>query len=127
MKDFEKLGLECSVLIEDFYYLNKLDSYIELIEKFLNYEIDVNRFKTDFYEMNRLDRYRERKWIDMLYIIDNLKLKQFQGISSIISKLFTDLDIFEGDPLLRENYEINEQELRHFVEEALLKLKTYRQ
>lgn len=129
MNNFEEkrreLGLECSILISDFYYLNRLDSYMELIESFLNYQIDVEEFERNFYHMNRLDRDREHKWEDMLYIIDNLKLKQFQGLSSIISKLFTDLDIFEKDPLLREDYEINEQELRNFVEEALLKMKNY--
>lgn len=129
MNNFEEkrreLGLECSILISDFYYLNRLNSYIELIESFLNYQIDVEKFERNFYHMNRLDRDKEHKWEDMLYIIDNLKLKQFQGLSSIISKLFTDLDVFEKDPLLREDYEIDEQELRNFAEEALLKMKKY--
>jgi hypothetical protein len=61
----------------------------------------------------------------MLYIIDNLKLKQFQGFSSVMLKLFTDLNVFEPDPSLKEDYEIDQQELRYFVEEALLKMKTY--
>jgi hypothetical protein len=61
----------------------------------------------------------------MLYIIDNLKLKQFQGFSSAMLKLFTDLNVFEPDPSLKEDYEIDQQELRYFVEEALLKMKTY--
>ena len=43
----------------------------------------------------------------------------------IISKLFTDLDVFEPNPLLRENYEIGEEELRYFAKEALSKIKTY--
>ena len=71
------------------------------------------------------EKEEERKWEDMLYIIDNLKLEQFQDLSSVISKLFTDLDIFEPDPLLREYYEI-EQKLRDYAEEALSKMKTYR-
>lgn len=61
----------------------------------------------------------------MLYIIDNLKLKQFQSFSSVISKLFSDLNVFEPDPLLRKDYEIEQQELRYFAEETLLKIKTY--
>ena len=129
MNNFEEkrreLGLECSILISDFYYLNNLDSYIKLIESFLNYQIDVEEFKRNFYQINRLDRNKDHKWEDMLYIINNLKLKQFQGISSIISKLFTDLDVFEGDPLLREGYEISEEELRDFAKDALSKLKNY--
>ena len=129
MNNFEQerreLGLRCAVLISDFYYFRNLDAYIELIENFLSYKIDVNKFETDFYEMERLDRDKKCEWDDMLYIINNLKLKQFQGLSSVISKLFTDLDVFEADPLLREDYEIDEEELRNFAEEALSKLKNY--
>ena len=102
MIDFEQkrceLGLNCSALISDFHYFSHLDSYIELIENFLNYKIDVERFQTNFYEMTRLNCQKEYIWKTMLYIIDNLKLKQFQGLSSIMSKLFTDLDVFEPDP-----------------------------
>ena len=120
-----KLGLYCGALIEDFHYFSNLDSYIELIENFLNYKISAERFETNFFEMRRLDCQKECRWETMLYIIDNLKLKQFQGLSSIISKLFTDLDVFEPNPLLRKNYEIGEEELRYFAKEALSKIKTY--
>ena len=129
MIDFEQerseLRLHCSVLISDFNCFNELDSYIELIENFLNYKIDAERFKTNFYEMRRLDNEKEYKWETMIYIIDNLKLKQFQGLSSILSKLFTDLDVFEPNPVLRDEYEIDEEELRYFTKEALSKIKTY--
>ena len=124
-KDYE-LGLECAALISDFYYLKNLDSYIQLTEKFLNYEINADTFQTHFYEMRRSNCQREVKWDDMLYIIDNLTLKQFQGLDSVISKLFTDLDVFEPDPLSREYYEIDEQKLREYAEEALSKMKTYK-
>lgn len=129
MNNFEKnrheLGLKCSVLISDFHYLKNLNFYIKLIENFLDRKIDIEEFDETFCEMRDLDCERECQWEEMLYIIDNLELKQFQGLSSIISKLFTDLDVFEPDPLFREDYEINEQELRNFAEETLSKLKTY--
>ena len=129
MNNFEEkrrdLGLKCCGLIEDFHYFNNLDSYIKLIETFLTYQIDVQEFRRKFYQINRLDRDKDQKWDDILYIIDNLKLKQFQGISSIISKLFTDLDVFEENPLLREDYMIDEEELRDFAKDALSKLKNY--
>lgn len=129
MNNFEErrreLGLKCAILIEDFHYLINLNSYIKLIENFLDRKIDIEEFEETFCEMRNLDCERECQWEEMLYIIDNLELKQFQGLSSIISKLFTDLDVFEPDPLLRENYEIDEQELRNFVEEALSKLRNY--
>jgi len=45
MINFEKnrseLGLHCSALILDFHYYSNLNSYIELIENFLNYKINV--------------------------------------------------------------------------------------
>jgi hypothetical protein len=129
MDNFEErrreLGLECAILIADFHYLINLNSYIKLIENFLDHKIDIEEFDETFCEMRNLDCARECKWEDMLYIIDNLELKQFQGLSSIISKLFTDLDVFEEDPLLREDYEINEEELRDFAKEALSKLRNY--
>jgi hypothetical protein len=109
MIDFEQkrseLGLYCSALISDFHCFNDLDSYIELIENFLNYKIDAERFRTDFYEMRRLNCPKEYRWETMLYIIDNLKLTQFQGLSSILSKLFTDLDVFKPNLLVRDEYE----------------------
>jgi len=120
-----ELGLHCDALISDFHCFNSLDSYIELIKNFLNYNIDAETFETNFYEMRRLDSQKEYKWAIMLYTIDNLKLKQFQGLSSILSKLFTNLDVFESNPLLRDNYEIGKKELRYFAKEALSKIKTY--
>ena len=75
--------------------------------------------------MKRLGCQKEYRWETMLYIIDNLKLQQFQGFLSVISKLFPDLNVFEPNSVLRENYEIDEQELRYFAEEALSKIKTY--
>ena len=132
MKNYDQkeleLGLKCAVLISDSYYLKSLYSYIQLTEEFLNYKIDADTFQTHFYEMRRSDCQKEKKikWEDMLYIIDNLKLKQFQGLSSVISKLFTDLDVFEPDPLSRKSYEIDEQKLREYAEEALSKMKTYK-
>ena len=129
MENFEKtrreLGLKCGILLEDFHHLSSLDSYIKLIENFLDGEIGIGEFDEKFCELRNVNCEKELNWKEMLYIIDNLKLKQFQGLSSIISKLFTDLDVFEADSLLREDYEINEKELRIFAKEALSKLRTY--
>ena len=63
MVNFEEkrseLGLHCSVLISYFNCFNDLDSYIELIEDFLNYKIDAERFRINFYEMKELDCEKE--------------------------------------------------------------------
>ena len=79
MNDFEQklseLGLKCTVLISDFYYLNNLDSYIELTEQFLEHKISADKFQTIFYKLRSSDCQREVKWDDMLYIIDNLNYR----------------------------------------------------
>ena len=43
------------------------------------------------------------------------KLIESKGFSAIISNLFTDCDVFEPDPSLREDYEISEVELKNRV------------
>ena len=79
MNNFEEerreLGLNCALLISDFHYLSNLDSYIELIKDFLNYEIDVGKFETRFYEMRNSDCQKVAKWEEIIFIIDNLKLE----------------------------------------------------
>ncbi|MFK7826485.1 MAG: colicin immunity domain-containing protein [Oligoflexales bacterium] len=125
MKEINELGLKCNTLLSDYHHWQNLSDYTKLLEKFLNKQISSTEFETRLYEVRDLNCQKEAKWEDILYIIDNLKLKQFQGLSIIINKLFTDLDVFEADTLLRENYEIDEQELRYFAEETLSKLKTY--
>ena len=124
-KKERQLGLKCMALIPNYHYFSNLENYINLIENFLNNSIKADTFQTNFYDMRNLDCEKEYNWETLLYIIDSLKLEQFQDISSVISKLFTDLDIFEPDPLFREDYKIDEQKLRYFAEEAVSKLKTY--
>ena len=125
MKEINELGLKCNTLLSDYHHYQNLSDYTELLEKFLDKQISNTEFETKFYGLRGLNCQKDAKWEDMLYIIDNLKLKEFQGLSTIINKLFTDLDVFEADPLLREDYEIGEQELRNFAKDALSKLKTY--
>jgi len=48
---------------------------------------------------------------------------QKNGFSSLISDLFLDCELFEADPLLREDYEISEEELRNCVKKTLLEIK----
>ena len=61
----------------------------------------------------------------MVYIIDNLKLSQLRDLSSLLSKLFTDCDVFEPDQLLREDYEIGEEELRNCSNRAFLEIEYF--
>ena len=63
------------------------------------------------------------KEIEGLYKINNEKLIELKGFSTIISNLFTDCDVFEPDPNLREDYEISEVELKNRVKKTLLEIK----
>ena len=51
------------------------------------------------------------------------KLIESKGFSAIISNLFTDCNVFEPDPSLREDYEISEVELKNCVKKTLLEIK----
>ena len=55
--------------------------------------------------------------------VSGWKLSESKGFSTIISHLFTDCDVFEPDPRLREDYEISEIELKNCVKKALSKIK----
>ena len=55
--------------------------------------------------------------------IDNEKLIESKGFSALMSRLFTDCDVFEPDPSLREGYEISEIELKNCVKKTLLEIK----
>jgi hypothetical protein len=62
----------------------------------------------------------------MVYLIisiDNEKLIESKGFPAKISHLFTDCDVFEPDPSLREDYEISETELKNCVEKTLSEIK----
>ena len=54
-----------------------------------------------------------------------MKLSQLRGLSSLLSKLFTDCDVFEPDQLLREDYEIGEEELRNCSNRAFLEIEYF--
>ena len=55
--------------------------------------------------------------------INNKKLIESKGFSTIISHLFTDCDVFEPDPSLRADYEISEIELKSCVKKTLSEIK----
>ena len=51
------------------------------------------------------------------------KLIESKGFSAIISNLFTDCNVFEPDPSLREDYEISEVELKNRVKKSFIRNK----
>ena len=92
------------------------------MEKFINGIVDGQKFEEEFYQIWRLDCDKEYSTEEILKI-NNEKLIESKGFSTIISNLFTDCDVFEPDPSLREDYEISEVELKNRVKKTLLEIK----
>ena len=123
LESIYRLGLNCSTLIEDFHYWQDRYLYIELMENYLNDKINFEIFDKKFYKLWSYHRDKDKSWEKFIYIINNFKINEFDDFSSLPSKLFTDLDICELDPLLRDDYEINEDELKARTKKILLEIK----
>ena len=108
--------------LSDFSYWESKKSYTQLMEKFINGIIDGQEFEEKFYQIWRLNRDKEYS-PDELLKINNEKLIESTGFSTIISNLFNDCDVFEPDPNLREDYEISEVALKNCVKKTLLEIK----
>ena len=108
--------------LSDFSYYESKKLYTQLMEKFINGIVDGQRFEEKFYQIWRLNRDKEYSTEEILKI-NNEKLIESKGFSTIISNLFTDCDVFEPDPSLREDYEISEVELKNRVKKTLLEIK----
>ena len=92
------------------------------MEKFINGIIGGQKFEEEFYQIWILNHDKEYSSEEILKI-DYEKLIESTGFSTIISQLFTDCDVFESDPSLREDYEIPEIELKNCVKKTLLEIK----
>ena len=92
------------------------------MEKFINGTIGGQKFEEKFYQIWRLNHDKEYSTEEILKI-NNENLIESKGFSTIISNLFTDCDVFEPDPSLREDYEISEIELKNCVKKTLLEIK----
>ena len=108
--------------LSDFSYWESKKLYTQLMEKFINGIVDGQKFEEKFYQIWRLNRDKEYSTEEILKI-NNEKLIESKGFSTIISNLFTDCDVFEPDPSLREDYEISEVELKNRVKKTLLEIK----
>ena len=108
--------------LSDFSYWESKKLYTQLMEKFINGIVDGQKFEEKFYQIWRLNRDKEYSTEEILKI-NNEKLIESKGFSTIISNLFTDCDVFEPDPNLREDYEISEVALKNCVKKTLLEIK----
>lgn len=71
--------------------------------------------------MWRLDRDKVSRWDDL----KDLKLSDFKGFASLMSKLFCDCDAFEPDLSLREIFNISDEELRSCIYQTLSEIEIY--
>lgn len=110
------------LLLSDFSYWQSKKLYTQLMEKFINGIIDGQKFEEEFCQIWRLNRYEEYSSEEILKI-NNEKLIESRGFSAIVSRLFTDCDVFEPNPSLRENYKISEIELKNYVKKTLSEIK----
>ena len=103
-EDLYKMNNNNSLHLSDFSYWQGKKLYTQLME--------------EFYQICRLNRDKKYSREEILKI-DNEKLIESKGFSAIMSRLFTDCNVFEPDPGLREDYEISEIELKNCVKKTL--------
>ena len=122
-KNINKLGLKCAILISDFNEWKCRNDYIRLMENFLDNKINFEEFNREFLNIWSINNDKNEYWEEFLFIIDNFKLNEFDGFSSLTSKLFTDIDIVESNPIFKEDYQITEEELKERIKLILLEMK----
>ena len=110
------------LLLSDFSYWESKKLYTQLMEEFINGIVDGQKFEEKFYQIWRLNRDKEYSNEEILKI-NNEKLIESKGFSTITSNLFTDCDVFQPDPSLRGDFGISEVELKNCVKRTLLEIK----
>ncbi len=88
-----------------------VDDFFKITTNFLQKKISISTF--------------EDKYIDFWYIyVDSENQTEIPtNIKTAINRIFTTLDVYNPDPKLRDEYEIDEKQLRLEVKEQLLKVK----
>ena len=112
------------LILERYKYWDNRELYIDLMEKFLGNKITGIEFENKFLQIWRFDRDRIIDSSKLSVIIKSFESTKLEKFSSLISlDLFLDVEIFEGNPVLREDYEIDEDELKTRVKKILLQIK----
>jgi hypothetical protein len=122
MNLYNKDPLLVEILLSDFSDWESRRLYTQLMEKFINGMVDGQEFEEKFYQICRLNCDKEYS-TEEIFKINNEKLIESKGFSTIISNLFTDCDVFEPDPSLREDYETSKVKLKNRVKKTLLEIK----
>ena len=104
----EELGFKCSIVLADFHFWQNLNSYISLMEAFVEKRINGKEFETIFYKMHSIDGYVDPDWEELVCIINNFNLSDFEGLTALMSDLFVNCDSFEADLTLRDETDLTE-------------------
>ena len=119
----EERGFKCSIVLSDFHFWQNLNPYISLMEIFIDKKISGKEFETQFYKMYAVDGRLDPDWEELVYIINNFNLSDFEGITALMSELFINCDSFEANLALRDEGGLTEEELRDYVLDNFLKIK----
>ena len=111
------------LILENFRYWQSKNLYVNLMEKFAKNEIVATEFVEKFFKMWEFDRDRTSNIKDLSYITENFELAKLDKFSDLILIVFNECVVFESDSLIREKYEIDENELKECVKKILLKIK----
>lgn len=120
----EELGFTCSIVLADFHFWQNLNSYISLLEEFLSKRISGKEFETRFYKMHAVDGHVDPEWEELVYVVKNFNLADFEGITALMSELFVACDSFESNCELIDEGDLTEEELRDCVSKILLKIRS---
>ena len=81
--------------------------YLDLMKKFVHKNISGTKFSDQFFQTWKLDRDKIYNSKELVYTTE------IDWFSFLISDLFLNCELFEGDPLLREAYEISKSFLNN--------------
>ena len=70
--------------------------------------INGKEFETRFYKMHSIDGYVDPDWEELVCIINNFNLSDFEGLTALMSDLFVNCDSFEADLTLRDETDLTE-------------------
>lgn len=87
---------------------DKIQEYRDILRKFVDDEIDAIEFETKYLNLYKTDTTKWQK-----------------GIVSILYELFSDVDAFCSDPELRDEEDLDENQLKECVVRALKDLDSY--
>jgi hypothetical protein len=85
-----------------------IEKYIDLINKYLKHKITVSEFETKY-----------------LYMFKNEKENIPEKYYTILDSFFSDIDMFCIDDELRDDGDLNENELRNSAQKVINLLKQY--